>query len=246
VTRYAASATALATVGQVPPAPAGRVEVLSVSEPAYGSSDAEAGGGRLHLPRLPGTAAETRAIVSAFQGAAAVEVLQGATATEPRVTAALPGKRYVHIATHGLVDTTQGDLFATLVLAPPAAITATADDGQLQLFEIYGLRLDAELAALSACVTRAGKAVPGEGVFALSRAFMAAGARRVVASLWEAEDESTAELMGSLFGRIAAAVRAGKVPDYARALAEAKRRVRARPGWEAPFFWAPFILDGVR
>lgn len=243
VTRYAASATALARLGRASTPVASDAAVLSVSDPVYDPSEPP---GRPRLVRLPGTAAETRAIVAAFQGTARVEVLQRHEATEPRVRRALARKRYVHIATHGLVDTTQGDLFATLVLTAPASVTASADDGQLQLFEIYDLDLDAELATLSACVTRAGTAVPGEGVFALSRAFMAAGARRVVASVWEAEDESTAGLMGSLFGSIASALRAGRPPDYARALAEAKRQVRARPEWEAPFFWAPFILDGVR
>jgi CHAT domain-containing protein len=237
VTRYAASATALGRLGRtaVPRAPPARV--LSVSDPVYETTP---------LARLPGTAQESRTIVEAFKGSGEVVVLQRQDATEPQVTRSLHGKRYLHLATHGVVDTSQGELFATLVLTPPAAITHSADDGQLQLFEIYDLDLDSDLAALSACVTRAGKAVPGEGVFALSRGFMAAGTRRVVASLWEAEDESTAQLMGSLFGTIAAELRRNREPDYARALAEAKRQVRSRPGWEAPYFWAPFILDGIR
>jgi len=78
---------------------------------------------------------------------------------------------------------------------------------------------------------------------ALSRAFLVAGVRRVVASLWPADDDATAALVGSFFREVARGEREG--PDYARALAEAKAAVRGRAEWSAPFFWAPFVLDGA-
>jgi CHAT domain-containing protein len=107
------------------------------------------------------------------------------------------------------------------------------------LFEIYDLDLQAELAVLSACVTSRGRMVEGEGSFALSRGFLAAGARRVVASLWSVDDASTAALMGSFFRRLD--------PDrpYSAALRDARRAVRANSKWRGPFYWAPFLLTGA-
>ena len=195
--RYAASATALpaALPGPLtgPPDPSkARSRIVSVSDPAFG--DAPTSSGRV-LERLPGTARESEAIQAAFaeaRGGTRVEVLQGAQAREAPVRAALPGARYIHLATHGQVDESHDGLFATLALSPPPRAVDASDDGQLQLYEIYTLPLRSELAVLSSCESRVGRVVAGEGVFALSRAFLAAGSRRVVASLWPAEDDSTA------------------------------------------------------
>ena len=262
--RYAASVSLLQRL-----AAGGRVVaggVLSVSDPLY---DAAGGAAVLRgkferggspLARLPGTARETRAIVDAFStrgrhgeaeattaAGPGITVLQGKEADEPRVRAALPGNRYIHLATHGLVDQERGELFAALALTPPPAETGrTEDDGYLQLFEIYGLDLSCELAVLSACGSQAGRQVEGEGVFALSRGFLAAGARRVIASQWSVDDASTAVLIGELFERIAAAEKNGRTISFAAALRDSKRAVRAHPGWASPFYWSPFVLTGIR
>jgi CHAT domain-containing protein len=199
------------------------------------------------LPRLPGTARETREVQAALASVADVTVLQGAAARESAVRKQIAGKRYLHFATHGLVDQEQGELFAALALAPPPPGAPTGDDdGLLQLFEVYDLRLDADLAVLSACGSNAGRVVAGEGIFALSRGFLIAGARRVVASQWPVDDESTAELVGELFRRVAGADNSGGNLDAARALRDAKLRLRrSKSGWAHPFFWAPFVITGV-
>jgi CHAT domain-containing protein len=196
---------------------------------------------------LPGTARETRAIATAMgQEESALEVIQGVEATEAALRSALPGKRYLHLATHGLVDARPGGLFASLVLTPPPGETSDlANDGFLQLHEIYDLPLGyAELTVLSACETNIGVAIEGEGVFALSRGFLAAGARRVIASQWNVNDASTATLIGAFFEAVFEAEQAGLPVDYAHALRDAKRRVRQEGTWESPFYWAPFILIG--
>jgi CHAT domain-containing protein/tetratricopeptide (TPR) repeat protein len=260
--RYAASATVAHALALRSPAPRGSV-VLSVSDPVFdrdevrrrvGRADRAPGSagaspplrGGWDLERLPGTARETEAIRAAFaaQGQAIV-LLQQLESRESAVRSHLPSARYVHLATHGLVDESGSGLFASLALTPPPAEAGPDDDGQLQLFEIYALGLSAELAVLSSCETRVGTVVPGEGVFALSRAFLAAGARRVVASLWPADDDATAALMGSFFRGLARSERLGRKASFARALAEAKREVRRRAAWSEPFFWAPFLLDGA-
>jgi CHAT domain-containing protein len=177
-----------------------------------------------------------------------VKELSRLEANEPNLRAALPGKRYLHLATHGLVDQHQHSSLAALALTPPPGETTNAeDDGFLQLYEIFDLKLpECELAVLSACKTNVGRAFEGEGVFALSRGFLAAGARRVIASQWSVDDVSTAELMGTFFQKIAAAEKAGQQIDYALALRDAKRRVRSEKQWAAPYYWAPFILTGKR
>ncbi len=111
----------------------------------------------------------------------------------------------------------------------------------------YDLKLpECELAVLSACETNVGERFEGEGVFGLSRGFLAAGARRVVASPWAVDDESTAVLMGHFFSRIAQQEREGRRVDYAGALRDAKLKVRQDPRWSDPYYWAPFILIGKR
>jgi len=198
------------------------------------------------LSRLPGTAQEAKALQNIF--GEGLVVLNQLNATEPKLRAALSGKRYIHLATHGIVDQQQHSSLAALALTPPAGETTNAeDDGFLQLYEIYNLKIaDCELAVLSACQTNVGKNFEGEGVFALSRGFLAAGARRVVASQWAVEDISTAELIGEFFRQIASAKKSRQQIDYARALRDAKRKIRRKKEWAAPYFWAPFVLTGKR
>ncbi len=264
--RYAPSATALYNIQRRPaaipsPGPEGAI-LVSLADPFYDpmeeSPEAEpnlprevtrdayvrAGG---PLARLPGTARESDAIMAHF-GPQRVTALRQRQATELNLRSSLQGRRYLHLATHGLVDERRGSLFAALAMTPPATEKASSDnDGFLQLYEVYELDLsEAELAVLSACETSVGSAVQGEGVFALSRGFLAAGARRVIASHWAVDDASTAELMGAAFARIAEAETQASPLDYAEVLREAKRRLRRNPLWSAPFYWAPFTLTGKR
>jgi CHAT domain-containing protein len=200
------------------------------------------------LSRLPGSGEETRALREIFgseERGGEVVALQRERATELAVRRAVPGKRYIHIGMHGLVDERRNALFASLLLTPPKAPrSGSDDDGFLQLFELYALEVDADLVVLSACSTHVGPLLEGEGAFALSRAFSVAGARRVVASLWPVEDRATAALMRSFFSQVGAAESAGRRPHYAAYLAQAKRLLRAQPESSSPYFWAPFVLHG--
>jgi len=203
-------------------------------------------GGSGTLPRLPGTRVESQRITAAF-GASAVVLLEGPDATEARVRRALPGKRYIHLATHGIVESRRDDLYAALALTPgaPGKIDR-ADDGFLELSEIYGLQLDADLVVLSACSTHQGSWVEGDGIFALTRGCLAAGCPRVIGSLWNVADASTAEMIGDLFAAIAAAEQGHDVPDFSRALRDARLRLLKSRNWNHPFYWAPFVFLGQR
>jgi CHAT domain len=106
---------------------------------------------------------------------------------------------------NGLVDNEHGNFFDALALTPgPKGSTDPSDDGFLTLAEIYELSLKGcEPAILSACQTNYGPEQWGEGVWALSRGFLVAGSRRVVASNWLVDDEAGASLI-STFAKNAA------------------------------------------
>jgi CHAT domain-containing protein/tetratricopeptide (TPR) repeat protein len=197
------------------------------------------------LPPLPSTAQESRRIRAQFDPAQ-VKVLEGLAATEGAVTAAVAGKRFLHLAAHGFADDRFGNLFGAVALTPPAAGRAPADeDGFLSLYEIYRLPLgDCDLAVLSACVTNVGPQQPLEAGVTLASGFLAAGARRVVASHWSVDDEATAVLMEAFFKEVTDAARRGERISFARNLHKARLAVRDRAEWSAPFFWAPFVLLG--
>jgi tetratricopeptide (TPR) repeat protein len=232
---YAPSAAVLAVLAARPAPPAGPLSLLTVGNVAYGRA----------LPPLPFSGEESRRVGRLFDPRQ-VTALEGARATEKAVTEAVAGRRFLHLAAHGFFDERYGNLFGALALAlPPPGREAPGDDGFLELHEIYQLPLGAcELAVLSACETNVGPQRPLEAGVTLAGGFLAAGARRVVASHWSVDDRSTAELMGTFFERLTAARRDGSVP-FARALQQARQQVRSRPEWASPFHWAPFVLIGT-
>ena len=238
-------------------ATSGPQSLLTVSNPAYPQEKpvvpTPARSGDRHVVGLPGqlaplpyTAEESRRVRGHFPPAL-VTALEGPRATEKAVRAAMPGQRVIHIAAHGLADERFGNLFGALALTPPpAGGEATADDdGFLSLHEIYTLPLkDCELAVLSACRTNVGPPRPLEAGVTLASGFLAAGARRVVASHWSVDDASTAELIEVFFAEMAAASARGDQVSYAQALQRARLKVRGTARWSAPFYWAPFTLIG--
>lgn len=196
------------------------------------------------LAELPGTARESDLVRLAFPKA---RVLQRKDATEANLRRALHGRALLHLATHGLVDETRNGLFSALALTQPEQMTDSDNDGFLQLYEIYELDLSGvELSVLSACQTNVGVHGFSDGVFGLSRGFLAAGARRVIASQWRVDDESTAELVGSFFQLLADHLKNAEAVDYARTLRQAKMKIRRTPRWRSPVYWAPLIILGAR
>lgn len=195
------------------------------------------------LPPLPYTANECHRIEKLFNPQDVV-LLEGSTASEENVVAAIRGKRVVHLAAHGFSDDRFGNMFGALALTPPTADDPKAD-GFLSLYEIAELPLDeCQLAVLSACVTNVGPQRPLEAGVTLASGFLMAGARRVVASHWSVDDRSTAELMGSFLDGVRNSESAGNVVNYAKALRDARLKIRNTPEWGAPRYWAPFVLLG--
>jgi len=145
--------------------------------------------------------------------------------------------RYVHFATHGLMDTERPGLSA-LVLSTVDA-DGKPQDGFLRANDIYNLKLPAELVVLSACQTGLGKEVKGEGLIGLTRGFMYAGAKRVVVSLWSVNDKATSDLMTKFYR--------GMLKDNERpaaALRAAQIEMWKQKKWQSPYYWAAFTMQG--
>jgi CHAT domain-containing protein len=145
--------------------------------------------------------------------------------------------RVVHFATHSVLDNEHPELSGIVLSLVDRA--GRPQNGFLRLYDIYNLRLGSDLVVVSACQTALGAEIKGEGLVGLTRGFLYAGAPRVVASLWEVDDRTTAELMKRFYQhmfsgpeRPAAALRAAKV-----ALWKAH-------GWEAPYYWGAFTFQG--
>jgi CHAT domain-containing protein len=185
--------------------------------------------------QLPGTRREVGDI--AALAPARTTVLLEAQATRRALEQALRGKDVVHLATYGVLNR-QNPLFSHVELA-----AAPGRDGRLEVHDVYGLRLDARLVVLSACRTAMGSGlradVPaGDEWVGLSQAFLAAGAERVLSTLWLVDDRATAELMTGFH----AALREGK--GEAGALAELQRDAIADRRLADPYYWAGLSLMG--
>ncbi|MEM8641807.1 MAG: CHAT domain-containing protein [Cyanobacteria bacterium P01_G01_bin.54] len=197
-----------------------------VGNPAMPELPAAPGANRSSLSPLPGAEAEAKAIASLL----GTEPLIGPAATETKVVQEMQTAQTIHLATHGLLETSS--YANSLALAPTAQ-----DDGFLTVREIAPLKLNAELAVLSACDTGRGNAFNSEGVIGLSRAFVGAGAASVVVSLWAIPDQPTAVLMTEFYRQRAAGV------DNATALRQAMLTTRSQfPG---PSNWAAFTIMGA-
>jgi CHAT domain-containing protein len=175
--------------------------------------------------------------IAKLLGAGPDYVLRGKDASEAKVKAAsaadkMAKARYVHFATHGILGLDQGKQPA-LVLN---LVGNTTEDGFLEMDEITSLKLNADLVVLSACRTGQGRMHRGEGVTGLARAFLYAGSKGVLCSLWSVDDRETANLMVDFYRRLQEGQSA---PDALRA----SQRAMIQSG-KAPLYWAPFIVIG--
>ena len=187
------------------------------------------------LDSLPATRTEVEALGRVFGDRATTYL--GASATEERAKS-VGRTRYLHFATHGLLDA-RFPLNSALALSVPLQRREGQDNGLLQAWEIFEqVRIDADLVTLSACETALGAELAGEGLISLTRAFHYAGARSVLASLWSVADDSTADLMRAVYRHL----QAGVPKD--EALRRAQRDAITQRQTSLPFHWAAFTLSG--
>jgi len=145
--------------------------------------------------------------------------------------------RIVHFATHGLINSQYPDLSGIVLSLVDEQ--GRPQNGFLRLYDIYNLKLNADLVVLSACQTALGKEIKGEGLVGLTRGFMYAGSPRVVASLWRIDDRATAEIMRRFYESM---LKDGLPP--AAALRAAQVSMVREKRWQSPHFWAAFTLQG--
>ncbi len=191
----------------------------------------------LRIPRLPFSREEAEAIIAVAPAGSGMSATGFKANRATATSSELSHYRIVHFATHALLNGEHPELSGIVLSLVDEQ--GHAQDGFLRLQDLFNLNLSAELVVLSACQTGLGKEIRGEGLIGLTRGFMYAGAPRVVASLWKVSDRATAELMGHFDGGLlkqrmtpAAALRAAQV-----AMLKNKR-------WHAPYYWAPFVLQG--
>ena len=169
--------------------------------------------------------------------------------------------KYIHFASHALVNEENPLQSGLLLASSNTAENSFGEDGFLNSMEISSLTLNADLVVLSACNTGFGKVIAGEGLLGLQRSFLKAGASSVLVSLWSIYDRSTAQLMGKFYENINLYESSDftwwdktlyyfdsyQAPlfDYkAKAIRDAKLSMLQHPYYNHPVYWAPFILIG--
>ena len=220
--------------------PAGDLAILA--DPVFGPDDSRLGP---HMPAASPTLETLPRLVHSRREAETMMALApgptflatGFAANRQMVLdGELSGYRILHFATHGTFDTEMPEL-SSLVLSRFDA-EGRPVDGELRAYEIFTLRLPADLVVLSACRTALGREIRGEGLVGLARGFMEAGASRVLVSLWDVDDKATAELMRHFYR----ALFAGEIPSQALRLAQLELAKNSE--WSAPHYWAAFVLLG--
>ncbi|HEX9984263.1 MAG TPA: CHAT domain-containing protein [Thermoanaerobaculia bacterium] len=191
-----------------------------------------------HSVRLPLTRDEAQSILRLVPRREARAALDFDASRPAALGNALRNYRYIHFATHGVLDGTHPELSGVVLSLVDRK--GRPQDGFLRLHDVYNLDLPAELVVLSACQTALGKDMKAEGLIGLTRGFMYAGAARVVSTLWKIDDRSTAELMKRFYeGMLGDA----KLPPAA-ALRAAQIEMWRSARRNHPYHWAAFTLQG--
>ncbi|XP_068726274.1 tetratricopeptide repeat protein 28-like [Montipora capricornis] len=160
--------------------------------------------------------------------------LTGENATKAEVLKRMKSVALIHIAAHG------DDEFGEIILTPNLdrlSETPEEEDYMLTMRDVQAVRLQAKLVVLSCCHSGNGE-VRSEGVVGIARAFLCAGARSVLVSLWAIDDEATLLFMKSFYQHLA------NRKSASLALHHAMKSLRERKEYSAIKYWAPFVLIG--
>ncbi len=172
--------------------------------------------------KAPGIQEEVEAVAKTLPGATLV---WGAEAGEQALRTKGAQSRVIHIATHGRFRQ-DNPMFSGIRLG----------SSYLNLYDLYQLKLDAELVTLSGCATGLNVVAAGDELLGLIRGLLCAGAQSLLLSLWDVHDQTTTEIMTSFYRRATTA------PNKALALQGAMQELRER--YPHPYYWAPFTLIG--
>ncbi|HEY9863504.1 MAG TPA: CHAT domain-containing tetratricopeptide repeat protein [Candidatus Obscuribacterales bacterium] len=187
--------------------------------------------------RLPFTQEEATQILALVPEEYSLQEVGFNATRETAINLELSQYRFVHFATHGLLNSENPQL-SGLVFSLVNQ-TGESQNGFLRLYDIFNLNLPVELVVLSACETGLGQEIKGEGLVGLTRGFMYAGANRVVVSLWKVDDQATAELMVKFYQGM---LEEGLAPGAA--LRQAQIKMQNDSEWIPPYYWSGFTLQG--
>ena len=181
------------------------------------------------FPQLPGAEKEAKMIGQILN----TEPLIGKKATKDQVLSRLNSVSLVHLAAHGCRETGE------IILSPNVADAERPKEEHFLLTkaDVLGVQLRAKLVVLSCCYSGRGE-IKAEGVVGIARAFLGAGARSVIASLWALSDEATLEFMKHFYEHLVAGKSASK------SLHQAMKWMRESEEFNAVQYWAPFVLIG--
>jgi CHAT domain-containing protein len=207
------------------------VEALAAQE-SVTSSEAQS------LPRLPYTRQEAEAILALAPATGRMAALGFEANRATAMSDNLSKFRIIHFATHSFLDSMHPELSG--IALSMLDNQGKPQNGYLRAHEIFNLRLGAELVVLSGCRTGLGKEVKGEGLYGMTRGFMYAGSKRVLVSLWDVQDQATARLMTDFYRGLLGPKR----PATAAALRAAQIAIWREGRWQAPYYWAGFVLQG--
>ena len=187
------------------------------------------------LSDLPSSADEARAAITALPNRLN-ELLLGNKATETAFKNATNHSMF-HLAVHAIANEARPDRAALVLLSDPKS----GDDGFLQSSEVVQLPLNADLVVLSACDTAVGPVQGEEGIETLSQAFLLAGSRTVISTLWSIDDDSTLFLMKSFYTQLAQK----KTAQYSLRIAKQRMLTTFGPAKALPYYWAGFTVEGL-
>ncbi len=188
---------------------------------------------RYFLSPLPGAKEEVKGISRYIRADSFVDQLAQEQAFKDKV------EEYdiLHLAMHTIINDSV-PMFSKLIFSRPDQ--KSDDDGYLNTYEIYNMKLNARLAVLSACETGTGKLARGEGVMSMARGFIYAGCPSIVMTLWQVEDKSGAQIMADFYSFLAK----GKRKDAALRMAKLKHLDSSDPLTAHPHYWLGYVNVG--
>jgi CHAT domain-containing protein len=188
---------------------------------------------RASLGLLAYTEKETQSISKYFKNTSFL----GAKATEQQFRKSVSKYPIIHVASHGLVDTTNS-LYSKLLFSP--FDLDSINDGFLSTREILGLSIPAKMVVLSACNTGSGSVLDGEGVMSLSYGFFYAGAQSLIMTLWTANDQSTATIMDGFYQGLSQGESKSQSLRNSKLLYLEKSNSLS----SHPYYWSHFVVSG--
>jgi CHAT domain-containing protein len=185
------------------------------------------------LSPLPGAADEVKGISRYIKA----DVFMNNYAQENEFKERVSDFDVLHMAMHTIINDSV-PMFSKLVFSLPGK--DSKEDGYLNTYEIYNMKLNARLAVLSACSTGTGKLQKGEGVMSMARGFIYAGCPSIVMTLWQVEDISGVQIMEDFYYYLSK----GKRKDVALRMAKLKHLETSDPLTSHPHYWLGYVNIG--